>query len=91
MAVVDNTARSRFEYEVEGRTAFISYRRAGDVLSLTHAEVPVELEGRGVGSSMVRGTLDLIRQRDEKVVPACSFVAAFIQRHAEYQDLLAKH
>ena len=89
MSIVDDTARGRFEYAVEGRTAFINYRRAGNVLSLTHAEVPPELEGRGVGSAMVRGTLDLIRGRSEKVIPLCSFVEAFIRRHPDYQDLLA--
>ena len=88
MSVVDNTARSRFEYEVEGRTAFIDYRRAGNVLLLTHAEVPPELEGRGIGSFMVRSTLDLIRSRAEKVIPACSFVDAFIRRNHDYLDLL---
>ncbi len=91
MSVIDNTARSRYEYEVEGRTAYIDYRRANGVVSLTHAAVPPELEGRGIGSAMVRGTLDLIRERGEKVIPACSFVAAFIRKHADYQDLLAKN
>ncbi len=89
MSIFDNTARGRFEYEVEGRTAFISYRRAGNVVSLTHAEVPPELEGRGIGSFMVRGTLDLIRERGEKVIPLCSFVDVFIRRNPDYQDLLA--
>jgi hypothetical protein len=88
MSVVDNTSRERFEYKVEGRTAFINYRRAGNVLSLTHAEVPPELGGRGIGSSMVRGALDLVRERGEKVVPACSFVDAFIRRNPDYADLL---
>ena len=91
MSIIDNTARNRFEYEVEGRTAFIDYRRAGNVLSLTHATVPRELEGRGIGSAMVRDTLDLIRGRGEKVVPVCSFVDVFIRRHPDYQDLLADH
>jgi uncharacterized protein len=89
MSIVDNAARGRYEYEVEGQTAFINYRRADGVVSLTHAKVPPELEGRGVGSFMVRGTLDLIRERDEKVIPMCSFVEAFIRRHPDYQDLLA--
>ena len=89
MSIVDNTARSRFEYNVEGHTAFINYRRAGNILSLTHAEVPPEVEGRGIGSTMVRGTLDLIRGRGEKVIPLCSFVDVFIRRNPDYQDLLA--
>jgi len=89
MSIIDNAARSRFEYDVEDRTAFIDYRRADNVVSLTHASVPRELEGRGIGSAMVRETLDLIRARGEKVVPACSFVDAFIRRHPDYADLLA--
>ena len=89
MSIIDNTAQQRFEYETEGRTAFIDYRRAGNVLSLTHAEVPQELEGRGIGSAMTRAALDLIRSRNEKIIPACSFVAAFVRRNPDYSDLLA--
>lgn len=89
MSIVDNIARGRYEYPIEGRIAFINYRRAGDVVALTHAEVPPELEGRGVGSNLVRGVLDLIRERGEKMLPQCSFVAAFVRRNPEYQDLLA--
>jgi len=59
------------------------------VISLDHAEVPSALEGRGLGSKLVRATLDQVRSEGLKVVPRCSFVAAFIRRHAEYADLLA--
>jgi predicted GNAT family acetyltransferase len=88
MSIVDSTARSRFEYHVEGRVAFVNYRRANGVVALTHAEVPPELEGRGVGSRMVRCVLDLVREHGEKVIPACSFVAAFIRRNPDYGDLV---
>ena len=89
MSVSENSARHRFEYEVEGKTAFLDYRRSPGIVALMHAEVPTELEGRGVGSHLVRGALDLIRPTGDKVVPACSFVAAFIRRNPEYQDLVA--
>ena len=87
--IVDNAARQRFEMTVEGRTAFVSYRRSPGVVTLTHAEVPMELEGRGIGSTLARATLDAIRAEGSKVVPRCSFIAAFVRRHPEYQDLLA--
>ncbi len=87
--IVDNAAQSRFEMDVEGRIAFVAYRRGGGVITLNHAEVPRELEGRGVGGKLVRATLDAVRAEGLKVVPRCSFVAAFIQRNAAYQDLLA--
>ncbi|HEX3895725.1 MAG TPA: GNAT family N-acetyltransferase [Rudaea sp.] len=90
MSIVDNTARSRFEYLVEGHVAFINYRRTPGMIALTHAEVPPEIEGRGVGSHMAREVLDAIRASGEKVIPQCSFVEAFIRRNPEYQDLLTK-
>jgi uncharacterized protein len=83
----DNTAAYRFELELEGATAFIDYRRQGATLYLQHAEVPAALNGRGIGSRLVRETLDLVRARGERVVPVCSFIRAFVLRHGEYADL----
>ena len=88
--VHDNTARHRFELDVEGTVAFIDYRRTGDVVTMTHAEVPEALAGKGVGSRLARGALDLVRARGEKIVPRCSFIAAFMRKHPAYQDLLSE-
>jgi uncharacterized protein len=52
----------------------------------THTEVPPADEGKGIGARLVRAALDDARQRGFKIVPACSFVAAFIRRHPEYND-----
>ncbi len=87
--VVDNPARSRFEMEVEGVTAFVDYRVTGDVLVVPHTEVPRALEGRGIGTRLVLGSLDLIRRSGRKVRPLCGFYAAVIRRHPEYRDLVA--
>jgi uncharacterized protein len=88
--VIDNPERQRFEMSIDGRTAFVSYRRAPGVVTLTHAEVPAELEGRGIGGELVAATLDALRREGVKVIPRCSFVAAYMRRHtAEYDDLLA--
>jgi predicted GNAT family acetyltransferase len=50
--------------------------------------VPPDLQGRGLGSALVRGALLLAREQGERVVPVCPFVAAYIERHTEFQDLL---
>jgi len=87
--VRDNTQLNRYEMPVEDDVAFIAYRRADQVVTMLHAEVPSRLSGRGFGSAMVKGALDLARAEGIKVVPLCSFVAAYIDRHDEYRDLLA--
>ena len=87
--VRDNPATSRFEMASADAVAFVEYMRAGDRIVLIHTEVPEALSGRGVGSKLVRGTLEAVRTEGLKVVPRCEFVAAYIERHSEYRDLLA--
>ncbi len=86
--VTDNAAENRFEMVVEGHTAFVVYRRAAPSIQLLHAEVPAALEGKGVGSALVRATLDAIRPEGLKVVPRCPFIAAFIAKNPGYADML---
>ncbi len=88
-SVRDNTHRSRFELEEEGQIAFADYRRSGDILVIPHVEAPTPLRGKGTAGRLMQGMLDLIRERGLKVVPSCPYAAAFIQRHKQYQDLLA--
>ena len=87
--VKDNPATGRFGMGSGDSTAFMEYRRAGDRIVLVHTEVPQALSGQGVGSKLVRGTLDALHGEGTKVVPRCEFVAAYMERHPEYRDLLA--
>lgn len=87
--VRDNTERHRFELDAQGHTAFSDYKRADDVLTIMHTEVPAALNGKGIGSKLVAGLLELARAEGAKVKPLCPFVKAFIAKHAEYADLLA--
>jgi hypothetical protein len=88
--VTDNRSASRFEMPVHGGTAFVAYRREGNVLFLNHAEVPLHLGGRGLGSELVRETLEAVRAAGtDKVVPRCSFVRRFMAEHPEFDDLRA--
>ncbi|HEV7165404.1 MAG TPA: GNAT family N-acetyltransferase [Gammaproteobacteria bacterium] len=88
-AVQDNQAKNRFELHTAGITAFITYIKEGKVYSLVHEEVPEEASGKGIGSALAKGALDLLRSRGEKVIPRCPFIAAYMLRHKETQDLLA--
>jgi predicted GNAT family acetyltransferase len=86
--VRDNSAAQRYEMEVAGKCAFITYRRSRGIVTLLHAEVPQELSGQGIGSQLVRGALELARAQGCKVIARCPFVASYIKEHTEFQDLL---
>ena len=87
--VIDNGAEHRFELAEGGANAIAAYRIEGDTISFTHTVVPEEIEGQGVGSRLVRGALDQVREKGLRVAPLCHFVKGYIERHPEYQDLLA--
>ena len=84
MEVKHNPAQGRYELDTEHGTAVAIYRQQGDRAIFTHTEVPPADEGKGIGSQLVRAALDDTRRRGLKIVPACSFVAAFLRRHPEY-------
>jgi predicted GNAT family acetyltransferase len=89
MTVIDNPELQRFELHVDGHIAFASYRRSPSLVTFTHAEVPSELQGRGVGSALAKGALALVEQSGDKVVPRCAFIAAYLNKHPELGHLLA--
>lgn len=86
--VRDNTERHRFELDVDDHVAFSNFKRDGGIITIMHTEVPAALKGRGIGSALVRGLLDIARVQQLKVVPLCPFVASYTAKHAEYADLL---
>jgi predicted GNAT family acetyltransferase len=90
MTVRDDSDRSRYEIEVEGKLAgFIDYRSRNGIVTMVHTEVDPQWEGHGVGAELVRGALGDVRSRGLSVRAVCPFVAAYIERHPEYQDLVA--
>ena len=88
--VVNNKAEHRYELMVEGHLAATYYTLADGVITFVHTEVPPELGGKGVGSRLVKGALDQVRADGLKVIAQCPFVKGYIDKHADYADLLLK-
>jgi predicted GNAT family acetyltransferase len=86
--VRDNAAAGRFELEADGGLAVANYRVDGNTMVFTHTETPPRLQGRGIASRLIRGALEAARARGLRVLPLCSFVADYIHRHPEFQDLV---
>jgi uncharacterized protein len=87
--VVDNPDKNRFELDIDGHMAAAHYRLASGVITFTHTEVPSALAGRGIGSKLAGGALDLVRAKRLKVIAQCEFIAGYLKKHPDYADLLA--
>jgi predicted GNAT family acetyltransferase len=88
-AVVERPESGRFELDFPGGQAFAIYRSDGDRIVVTHTEVPSAFNGRGLGSQLAEGIFEIARASRRRVVPRCSFVAAWARRHPDYGDVLA--
>lgn len=90
LTVEDNPAEHRYEARLGDRIVGISVYRVirGRVVFL-HTEVDEAMEGRGIGSRLASGALDDVRARGLRVTAKCPFIAAYLRRHHEYDDLIA--
>lgn len=91
ISVKDAPDRSRYELEVDGEHGgYAEYRRRESSVVFLHTEVDERYEGHGVGSELVREALDDVRAAGLGVVPRCPFVAAWIERHPDYRELVVE-
>lgn len=88
--LVDNTAEARYEFDLDGDTALIEYIRRPQSIALTHTFVPERYEGRGIGKELVEAVLTDIRAQGLTVVPLCTFVAQYIVRHPEWEEIVCR-
>lgn len=81
--VVHAPARSRFELAVDGEVAVLTYEEGESDVALLHTVVPPALEGEGVGSRLAEAAVSWAREQQLEVVPVCSFVRAWLERHPQ--------
>ena len=84
-----NPMAGRFEARVDGELCVADYVRRDHAIVMTHTFVPPALRSRGIAEKMVRSALEYAQSESLQVVPACSYVAAYIRRHPEFQALVA--
>lgn len=84
--IIHNTDKQRFEITVEGYLSVLEYETDGTAIEFTHTLVPAEMEGKGIASALTKAALEYAKtERFKKIIPSCSFVKTYIQRHPEYQ------
>jgi hypothetical protein len=87
--VMDATERSRYEILVDGTFAgFTHYQPHEGALVFDHTVIKEQFAGQGLASKLVRSTLDDVRARQGRIVPLCEYVAGWLEKHPDYDDLV---
>lgn len=79
----------RFWVMLDGHEAELLYSLRDGRMTIQHTGVPPAIGGRGVAAVLVKAAFEHAKAQGWRVVPACSYAAAYAQRHPEYADLLA--
>ena len=88
--LIDNSDKKQYEFQLSEHTPHIEYIKAKEKIYLTHTEVPMALEGQGIGTELVRQVLEDIKKKELTLVPLCPFVAAYIKKHPQWRELVLK-
>lgn len=88
--LIDNELAKQYEFHIDDLIPRIEYIKAQKQVYLTHTEIPKELEGKGIGATLVKRVLEEIKQKNLALVPLCPFVTLYIKRHPEWKTLVLK-
>ena len=90
LSVSHNQDGQCFEAIVDGHRCVVDYQLHDGVMTVTYTGVPEAVGGRGIAAELTQFVLEVATQAGWKIIPACSYTAAYIRRHREYSNLLNK-
>lgn len=90
MNIEHDKENHQFISEVEGKVSHLKYKVLPDGKTLDYVStyVPPELRGRQIAEQIVKTALDYAKENKYKVIPSCSYVHAYVERHPEYKDIV---
>jgi uncharacterized protein len=88
LRVVDEPAGQRYAARLGGQVVgYTEYRRVRGRLIFIHTEVDPAMEGKGVGGALAKAALDDVRAQGLTFSVKCPFIASWLRRHPEYDDI----
>lgn len=81
--------RNQFTAQVDGKECTLHfYPIHASLLDYYSTYVPPELRGRGYAGEIVEYALRHAKANGLKIIPSCSYVRAYIDRHPEWRDIV---
>ena len=89
VTVANAPERLRYELRLgDAVIGFSTYRLVGRRVVFIHTEVDDEHSGQGLAERLVRFALDDVRAAGKRIVARCPYIAAYLRRHHEYDDIV---
>ncbi len=85
--VIQNPSENRFETVIDGKLSKLDYIQNGKNFVITHVGVHPSLRGQGVAAKIVEAGIEYAKENSFRVVPMCSYAAAYFRRHPELAGL----
>jgi uncharacterized protein len=89
MEITHDLNQRKFYIVVDNLESHLEYVKTNNIFNLYHTFVPNELRGKGIAGKLVKAALNYAEENNLKIIPSCSYVADYFQRHKEYEKLLA--
>jgi len=90
LEVIHNEAANRFEVWIDGYLCKLDYIREDKNFVITHVGVYPDFRGQGVAGKIVEASLAFAKQNSLRVIPMCSYAAAYIRRNPQYMELTSQ-
>ncbi|WP_203137948.1 GNAT family N-acetyltransferase [Microbacterium sp. JZ31] len=96
IVVTDNAAHARYEAHLtpsetgqDELVGVLAYEDGADgARTLLHTVVWQEHSGHGVGGRLATHAFEDARTRGTRIVPVCTFIQAWLERHPEQADIV---
>ena len=87
LEITHNEADHTFEVWIDGYLSKLDYIKDGKNFVIAHVGVCPEFRGQGIAGKIVQTSLEYARENSLRVIPMCSYAAAYIRRNPQYADL----
>ena len=87
LEITHNRTNHAFEVLIDGQLSKLDYIQDAKNFVITHVGVYPEYRGQGLAAKIVEASLQYAKENSLRVVPMCSYAAAYIRRNPQYLEL----